>query len=164
MGISSRETLITEDGDVVLYHNFFGTERSDRYLAHLLNETPAPLLELVKDQISCLSDQVSVQAEVIKQNACGVTETLYRFNQIDINLRPEISQILEEIGRTQVRIKGLDEKITHSQQALWIIFRDRLAQEENQVIDVIKICCQLTSPITKRYLYFSRSVISRHSD
>lgn len=40
MGLFSRETLITEDGDVVLYRNFFGTERNDRYLNRLLNETP----------------------------------------------------------------------------------------------------------------------------
>jgi alkylated DNA repair dioxygenase AlkB len=35
---SSRETIIQRDGDVVLYRQFFGVERSDRYFTNLLNE------------------------------------------------------------------------------------------------------------------------------
>jgi alkylated DNA repair dioxygenase AlkB len=35
---SSREPIIQQDGDVVLYRQFFGDQRSDRYLTTLLNE------------------------------------------------------------------------------------------------------------------------------
>lgn len=37
---SSRETIMSHDGEVVLYRNFFGIERSDRYFQTLLHETP----------------------------------------------------------------------------------------------------------------------------